>query len=104
MKTLKVLFTMSLIVTIAFVRAQTNSGRRLKGDVYFLADDLLQGRQTPGEGLNLAALYLANQLEAYGLKPANAGSYYQNVTLETFIPGESKYRIDSYGLLLWIQP
>ncbi len=46
---------------------------RVEADVRFLADDLLEGRATPSRGLDVAALYLANQLRAAGWKPGNEG-------------------------------
>jgi len=46
----------------------------------FLADDLLEGRGTGARGHEIAALYVAAQFEAIGLKPAGQdGSYFQRV-------------------------
>lgn len=48
----------------------------------FLADDLLEGRGTGKRGHEIAALYVAEQFEAMGLKPAGQnGTYYQRVPL-----------------------
>ncbi len=48
----------------------------------FLADDLLEGRGTGKRGHEIAALYVAEQFEAMGLKPAGRdGTYYQRVPL-----------------------
>ena len=48
----------------------------------FLADDLLEGRGTGKRGHEIAALYVASQFEAMGLKPAGQnGTYYQRVPL-----------------------
>jgi hypothetical protein len=60
--------------------------RRLEADVRFLADDLLEGRGTPGRGLNTAALYLSNALHAAGFKPGNGDSYLQPYTLREYTP------------------
>ena len=92
MKTIIVCIAMSLFAWTA-IHAQTDSEKRLKADIQFLSDDLLKGRATPGEELDIAALYLANQLEAYGWKPANASSYLQNVPVVTFDPLKSKYKV-----------
>jgi len=44
----------------------------------FLADDLLEGRDTGSRGYDIAALYVATRFEAAGLEPAgDEGSWYQ---------------------------
>jgi Zn-dependent M28 family amino/carboxypeptidase len=54
----------------------------LRAHVRFLADDLLEGRDTGSPGHEIAARYVAAQFEALGLEPAgNAGSYFQQVPL-----------------------
>lgn len=42
------------------------TSRHLEAIIRFLADNLLEGRGTPGRGLDIAALYLAEQLRATG--------------------------------------
>lgn len=61
---------------------------KIKGHIYFLADDLLKGRGTATPELKIAASYLANQLRGYGVKPnPKTGTYYQVVELkETSAP------------------
>ncbi len=55
------------------------SADRLKADVEFLADDLLEGR-APGErGYDIAAHYVATRFAALGLKPGNGDSWFQEV-------------------------
>ena len=55
-------------------------GERIRAHVRYLADDLLQGRDTGSPGSMLAARYLAAQFEQFGLKPVgDGGSYYQQV-------------------------
>lgn len=54
----------------------------LKGHIRFLSDDLLEGRGTGARGGELAAKYIAAQLEAIGAKGAGAnGSFFQPVSL-----------------------
>ncbi|HZE72326.1 MAG TPA: M28 family peptidase [Pyrinomonadaceae bacterium] len=54
----------------------------LRAHIKFLADDLLEGRGTGAAGGQLAAKYIAAQLEALGLKGAGAnGSFFQQVSL-----------------------
>ena len=63
----------------------------LKGHMYFLASDFLQGRRTGSQGNLIAANYLAAQLEAYGLKPLaeDGNSYLQPVPFESVTPPQS---------------
>lgn len=54
----------------------------LKAHIRFLADDLLEGRGTGARGGELAAKYIAAQLEAVGAKGAGEnGSFFQPVSL-----------------------
>lgn len=54
----------------------------LRAHIKFLADDMLEGRGTGARGGELAAKYIASQLEASGLKGAAAdGSFFQPVSL-----------------------
>jgi hypothetical protein len=60
----------------------TVSGARFRADVEFLADDLLEGREAGTRGYDLAARYVATELEKLGLQPAGAaGTFYQEVPL-----------------------
>ena len=43
---------------------------RLKSHLRFLADDLLEGRDTGSRGHEIASLYIASEFEKYGLTPA----------------------------------
>jgi hypothetical protein len=59
----------------AFARFDTATFR---AHMAFLADDRLEGRGTGTRGQEIAALYVATQLQAYGLEPAgDSGSYFQ---------------------------
>ena len=58
------------------------SGAAVRAHVEFLADDLLEGRDTGTRGYDLAARYVATQLELLGLAPAgDNGTYFQQVPL-----------------------
>ncbi|MCA1623009.1 MAG: M28 family peptidase [Acidobacteria bacterium] len=80
-----------LLLTIflpTFVTAQTSgkysnlfSEQKLKSTVKFLSDDGFEGRAPGSRGGELAAKYIANQLELLGIKPGNNGSYFQPVSL-----------------------
>src|SRR5579883_1146588 len=53
------------------------SERSLQGNLTFLASDLLEGRDTPSRGQDIAAEYIAAQFRKAGLEPAVQGSYFQ---------------------------
>lgn len=66
-----------------FAQANEISLRFLKSDMEFLADDLLEGRETASRGEKIASLYIANELNKYGIKPfGDSGSYFQNFKLD----------------------
>jgi len=53
------------------------SADSLKGHVSFLASDLLEGRNTPSAGLDIAAEYIAAQFRRAGLEPGGDDSYFE---------------------------
>lgn len=54
----------------------------LRAHIKFLSDDLLEGRGTGARGGEIAAKYIASQLEAIGLRGAGAnGNFFQPVSL-----------------------
>ncbi len=61
---------------------QTVHKNTVESHIYFLADDLLEGRATGTATNKIAASYLANQLREYGVQPnPQTGTYYQNFEL-----------------------
>ena len=64
----------------------------IEAKIGFLASDELRGRETGSPEIDIAAAYLSNTLHSYGVKPANKGSFYQNVALEK-ITAPSKMNI-----------
>src|ERR1051325_2721738 len=79
-----------ILFVLAAVQAQRRltptssqiSEDRLRAHIKFLSDDRLEGRGTGARGGELAALYIAEQFEAMGLKGAGAkGSFWQPVSL-----------------------
>ena len=62
----------------------------IRADMRFLADDLLEGRQTGTRGHEIAANFMAAEFEAMGLEPAGEnGTYLQNVPLRAARPEEA---------------
>src|SRR4029079_1983819 len=51
----------------------------LRGHVSFLASDLLEGRDTPSRGRDIAGEYIASQFRRLGLEPAGDDGYFQTV-------------------------
>ncbi len=72
----------------------TITKNKIEGHIYFLADDLLKGRQTGTPENKIAASYLANTLRGYGVKPvtqnvlkgSNTESYFQEIKLNKVSP------------------
>lgn len=64
------------------------SAADFRATVFFLADDMLEGRDTGSRGHEIAARYVASRFEALGLKPGgDEGSWYQRVTFQQTDPG-----------------
>jgi hypothetical protein len=58
------------------------SAGRIRADIEFLADDLLEGRETGTRGYDIAARFAANALKAAGYRPAaDDGTFFQSVPL-----------------------
>lgn len=63
---------------------QTVSRAKIEAHIGFLASDELKGRNTPSPEQEIAARYLAAQLQSYGAKPLpSLGSYFQQVRFKT---------------------
>ena len=77
--------------------AETVNKNSIEGHIYFLADDLLKGRDTGTPENKIAASYLANTLRSYGVKPNPVtGSYYQKFNLiKSSSPSEIKITINN---------
>lgn len=92
MKKLAVLLTLAITFTLGAqteskIVSETISKADIEGHIYFLADDLLKGRETGTPELKIAASYLANTLRGYGAKPnPKTGNYYQDVKLKRVTP------------------
>jgi Zn-dependent M28 family amino/carboxypeptidase len=81
--------TTSLLLIVAFVssfvmgqdRTASFDANTMRQRVKRLSADDLEGRGPGTAGGKLAAQYIADQLKAGGIRPANKGSYFQNVDL-----------------------
>lgn len=98
-------FTISLLLGIWLLPAQTAltpdqqtaiqriAANSLKGNVSFLSSDLLEGRDTPSAGLDIAAEFVAAQFRRAGLEPASGGSYLQTAGMLRQKPAASGQRL-----------
>jgi hypothetical protein len=57
--------------------------QHLKADVFFIASDELAGRDTPSEGLKIAARFLRSRLERLGWQPGAENGYFHLWDLES---------------------
>ncbi|MCB0826718.1 MAG: M28 family peptidase [Armatimonadetes bacterium] len=70
----------SFAINFNFGPADSIDSDRLKAHLTFIASDLLKGRDTPSEGLDIAAAYIASQLKLTGVQPAGEdGTYFQKM-------------------------
>jgi hypothetical protein len=70
----------------------------IEAHLRFLADDLLEGRESGSRGYDIAAGYVAAQFAQYGLKPKGAGGgFLQPFALQSsrIVPGSAKVEIRS---------
>ena len=94
MKKLVLLLTLASVFTLTGQTeiekvTETVSKSDIEGHIYFLADDLLKGRETGTPELKIAASYLANAFRGYGVKPnPKTGTYYQEVNFKRVSPPE----------------
>lgn len=70
------------------------SAQSLQGHLSFLASDLLEGRDTPSRGQDLAAEYIAAQFRRAGLEPAGNDGYFQTATFRLVAPDPASFRCD----------
>lgn len=70
---------------------------RIRADVTYLSDDLLEGRDTGTRGYDLAAKYVATRYAALGLQPANNGSYLQTVPFVIATPKADAKNVVTIG-------
>lgn len=70
----------------------------LRGDLSFLASDLLEGRNSPSRGLDIAAEYIASQFRGAGLDPGGDDGYFQTARMAVVRPDLTGFELKlSYG-------
>jgi Peptidase family M28 len=69
--------------TAAFGNTDGITAQQLKNYLEFIASDELEGRDTPSRGLDIAAMYIAEHLANWGIRPAgDNGTYFQKFPLK----------------------
>lgn len=71
------------------VAMKTIRPEQIRAHIRFLADSLLQGRAPGTPGYDIAARYVATELEGMGLHPGVSGSWYQPVPLAKAVTDEA---------------
>src|SRR4051812_21553532 len=83
------------------------SADSLRGHLSFIASDLLEGRDTPSRGLDLAAEYIAAQFRRAGLEPSGDDGYFQTATLKHSEPDIESFSFEvktPEGVVLKVPP
>ena len=83
--------------------AETITASQLSSYLHFIASDALGGRDTPSQGLDVAAEFLRMNLEKWGFKPAgDEGSFFQKIALtrESLDPANTRLEIGGRQLKL----
>ncbi|MGB5014049.1 MAG: hypothetical protein WBO68_08445, partial [Pyrinomonadaceae bacterium] len=78
-----VFLTLTFISSLAFAQDRTASfdANKMRARVKRLSADDFEGRGPGTDGGKRAAQYIADEMKASGIKPANGKSYFQNVKL-----------------------
>jgi hypothetical protein len=67
----------------AFGNTEGITAEQMRNHLEFIASDELEGRDTPSRGLDIAAIYIAQHLKRWGIKPAgDNGTYFQRFPLK----------------------
>ena len=90
MKRIPLIFiVLTIIIFTGPIKSQSEkeiSIAHLRSNMEFLADDLLEGRNSTSKGERIASLYIANELHKYGIQPfGDDGTYYQNFERHLFL-------------------
>jgi len=109
MRQFAILFILTIIPTsVLFAQKdkkltdKTVSKANIAAHLKFISSDALQGRDTPSQGLEVAAEYLRTQLELYGVKPLpEYPDYFQPVDMKKVIkPKSGEVKVDTSSFVL----
>jgi peptidase M28-like protein len=71
----------------------TISANSLRGHLSFIASDLLEGRDSPSRGLDIAAEYIAAQFRRAGLEPVGGDGYFQTANWRVAVQDPQAFRL-----------
>jgi hypothetical protein len=75
------------------------TAKQLRDYLTFIASDELEGRDTPSRGLDIAAMYIAQHLASWGIKPAgDNGTYFQKFPLKRSRIKAQETRLEFNGI------
>ncbi|MCC5854418.1 MAG: M28 family peptidase [Idiomarina sp.] len=71
----------------------------IQAHLEFLADDLLEGRDTGTRGHEIASSYIATQFKLMGIEPAGTDGYFQRITFRTarIVANSPKFIVHANG-------
>ncbi len=71
-----------IFITLTACKQEYIPENNIKADVYYLADDKLEGRQTGAQGEKEAADYIAKRFKEMGLEEKGTNAYFQDFTFK----------------------
>jgi hypothetical protein len=78
--------------------AEQITAAQLKDYLYFVASDLMEGRDTPSRGLDMTASFIAMNLSRWGMRPAgDNGTYFQKIALRRSRLNSAKTSVEIAG-------
>ena len=69
------------------------SAASLRANLSFIASELLEGRDTPSRGLDIAALYIAAQFRAARLEAVGDDGYFQTAKMSRIVPASDGFEM-----------
>lgn len=82
----------------AMKAAQTITAKQLSDYLYFIASDVMEGRDTPSRGLDTTAEFIKMNLSRWGFKPAgDNGTFFQKIALNMRRTDASKTSLEIGG-------
>ena len=74
------------------------TANQIRDYLTFISSDVLEGRDTPSRGLDIAAHFLATHLSRWGFKPAgDAGSFFQKIALTSDVVDKEQTKVSLSG-------
>ena len=95
MRSVVLVSAFALLPAAAIAAPTTITPDAVRAHVSFLADDLMEGRDTGSRGYEIAARYVASQFAGMGLSPAVKGDWHQRVPMIEISPNpDAQFSVD----------